>query len=169
MGMIKSMDDLDIRRLDKFARQKRLAWILGLGGLVPFIACAMVILVLGPQNPLTSPAVEIFRTYSVVILSFLGGIRWGHALLRVEDDITDPEAIVLVFSVIPSLVAWGTLFLNPTLAVGVLLVAFCAQGAWDSLSSNADKLPKWFAPLRMLLTLVVAAAHIIVFLRLVQG
>lgn len=163
------MDDLDIGRLDNLARQKRFAWVLGLGGLIPFVACAIVILFLGSQNPLTAPAVEIFRTYSVVILSFLGGIRWGHALLRAEDEITNPEAIVLVLSVIPSLVAWGTLFVDAPLAIGVLLVAFCAQGAWDSLSANADKLPKWFAPLRMLLTLVVAAAHIIVFLRLVQG
>lgn len=158
------MDEKEIERLDLLSLQRKWAWALGLSGLIPFVACALVAVALGNANPLTGPAVEIFRSYSVVILSFLGGIRWGHALLRRHDDVTVPERWTLLWSVVPSLVAWTTVFLEDQLAVGVLLIAFCAQGAWDSFSANADRLPKWFAPLRMVLTAIVAATHIAVFL-----
>lgn len=163
------MDEMDIERLDSFSRQRRFAWALGLAGLIPFGACALVVLALGAQNPLAAPTVEIFRNYAVVILSFLGGIRWGHALLRTADDHTAPESWTLVISVIPPLIAWSSMFLDAVPAIGLLLVAFCAQGAWDSLSANAGRLPNWFTPLRMILTLSVAAAHIAVFLRLIQA
>ena len=162
------MDELDIRRLDSFSRQKRFAWGLGLSGLVPFLACAIVVVALGVENPLSLPAIEIFRNYSVVILSFLGGIRWGHALLRAGDEASKPESMVLCLSMLPPLLGWATMFLEAIPAVGILLVAFCAQGAWDSLSANANRLPKWFSPLRIVLTLAVAAAHIAIFLALLQ-
>lgn len=154
----------DIFRKDQFARQKKFAWILGLSGLVPFVACALVLLILGMDNPLSEPVVSVFRAYSVVILSFLGGIRWGHALIRANDEISAHQISPLIGSVIPSLIAWMTVFFSNEPALAILLLAFCAQGAWDSLSANVAQLPKWFAPLRMVLTAIVAATHIIVFL-----
>lgn len=162
------MDEKEIERLDGFAVQRKWAWALGLSGLIPFLACAMVGVVMGKANPITDPVIEIFRSYSVVILSFLGGIRWGHALLREQDDTSNPERWTLIWSVVPPLVAWATVFAGDRLAVGILLIAFCAQGVWDSFAANSGKLPRWFAPLRMVLTATVAAAHIVVFLVLVS-
>jgi len=162
------MDETDIMRLDMQARQRAFAWVLGLCGLIPFVACAIVLLALGTANPLAEPAVSIFRNYAVVILSFLGGIRWGHAILPTSDDITPAETWILVGSVISSLVAWASMFLDNINALGLLLLAFCAQGAWDSLSANSGKLPKWFAPLRIVLTTCVVACHIAVFLALIS-
>jgi hypothetical protein len=122
------------------------------------------VLVLGINNPLAEPAIVIFRNYSVVILSFLGGIRWGHALLRHHDERTEIDLRSILLSVVPSLIAWASMFFSTSPALGILLLAFCAQGAWDSFSSYFGLLPKWFTPVRMTLTLFVVICHIAVFL-----
>lgn len=161
------MDEIEITGRDRLALQRKWAWRLGLAGLLPFLACALVVVAFGADNALTSPAIEIFRYYSVVILSFLGGIRWGHAI-RQDTGGSLVEVMPLFWSVVPSLAGFATMFLEAEPAIGILLIAFCAQGAWDSFSANAGKLPAWFAPLRMVLTASVAAAHIAVFFVLLQ-
>lgn len=152
---------------------KKTAYLLGLAGLVPFAACAIIIVASGAEGALTSPAAQVFLTYSIAILSFLGGIRWGHALYR-ESQVPSAEhsaggAVVLAASVLPPLVAWSTVFMTLPVALAVLLLAYCGQGAWDSFSAHGNGLPRWFAPLRMILTLVVALCHAAVFLVLAIG
>ena len=80
------MDEQESHRLQELDKMKRLAWALSLAGFIPFLACTLIVVILGLENPLADPAIAIFRNYSVIILSFLGGIRWGHALLRESDD-----------------------------------------------------------------------------------
>ena len=157
-------DDFRIERRAQLGKQRRLVWVLSLAGLLPFIACTLVLLILGIENSIAKPTIEIFRNYSVVILSFLGGIRWGHALLRHHDERTELDFRSNIFSVIPPLIAWVSMFFSAAPALGILLLAFCTQGAWDSFSSHLGRLPKWFAPVRIALTACVAACHIAVFL-----
>lgn len=157
-------EDYRVARRAQLDRQIRLVWILSLAGLIPFVASILVVLVLGMKNPLSEPAIEIFRNYSVVILSFLGGIRWGHALLRRYDERTAIETRSILFSVVPSLVAWSSMFFDNTLALGVLILAYSAQGAWDSFASHLGRLPKWFGSVRMIVTGLVVTCHIVLFL-----
>ena len=130
---------------------RRLAWALALAGLLPFAALAIAIALLGSGHPLQQALLDAIRTYGAVILSFLGGIRWGFAL---RETPADPKGIGL--SVLPSIVGWLALFLPPTASLGILLLAFCAQGAWDSLAIHGGKGPAWFAGIRIALTLLVA-------------
>ena len=123
----------------------------------------MLLLIIGQDNPVAAPILNAYRAYSIAILSFLGGIRWGQAIGR-EQNGTDGNWISLIGSVIPSLLAWSTVFMPPLGAIAVLLLGFCAQGAWDAWSAQAGKLPAWFSPLRITLTLVVAASHAGMFL-----
>lgn len=153
------MDDEDIYRKDQQIKQQKLVWFLSLTGLVPFVLPALLVWVLGVGNPLSDPLIAMFRNYSVVILSFLGGIRWGHALLHKEDEHSQVDLSSVFISVLPSLLAWATMFLDTTLALSILLLAFCAQGAWDSFSAQVKKFPDWFVPIRMVLTCVVALTH----------
>ena len=155
-----------IARRALFARQRRLVWILSLGGLIPFFACALVLLALGITNPVADPAIAIFRNYSVVILSFLGGIRWGHAILNSHDEDSNIQLGPISISVVPALIAWTTMFLSNAPALALLLLAYCLQGVWDSFSAHLDTLPKWFGTVRIVLTACVAVSHIIVFLLL---
>ena len=112
-----------IARRALFARQRRLVWVLSLGGLIPFFACVLVLLALGITNPVADPAIAIFRNYSVVILSFLGGIRWGHAILHSHDEGSNIQLAPLSISVVPALIAWATMFLSNAPALALLLLA----------------------------------------------
>ncbi len=141
---------------------QRTAWWLGLAGLIPFVAASLVLLGIGINNPLADPIINAFRGYGIAILSFLGGIRWGLALVA-ESHQHRHDSLSLVLSVVPSLIAWCTIFMSPIAAIGTLLTGFCAQGAWDTWSAQAGKLPAWFSPLRITLTLVVALSHIVLF------
>lgn len=136
------------------AKDRQLAWALALGGFLPFLFLAAGLFLAGKTHPWSVVMADAFRTYGAVILSFLGGIRWGLAILGKPVPARD-----LGFSVLPALAAWFSLFFQPVVSVAVLLLGFCAQGAWDSLSIHAGRAPQWFASLRITLTLLVALAH----------
>ncbi len=142
---------------------QRTAWWLGLAGLIPFVAAPLVLFAIDIDNPLADPIINAFRGYGIAILSFLGGIRWGTAL-GAENHQHRYDSLSLVLSVIPSLIAWCTIFMSPAAAIITLLIGFCAQGAWDKWSGQVGKFPAWFLSLRITLTLVVALSHILVFL-----
>ena len=88
---------------------------LGYGGLLPFLGLALAIWFLPPlQQALAASAL---LAYSATILSFLGAIHWG---LTMRDE-SSPNTGMLVWGVVPSLIAWVALLL-PT-ASGLLLIA----------------------------------------------
>ena len=132
---------------------RRIAWMLALAGFIPFAVLAGGIAILPQHHPLSPTLSDAVRTYAAVILSFLGGIRWGMALTR-----TPPDGRDIAISVAPSLAGWFALFFPPAASFGLLLLAVCAQGAWDSLSIHAGLGPRWFAKIRIVLTILVAAA-----------
>lgn len=148
---------------DGLSAFKKIAWGLAFAGLIPFVLIAIGLLFVGHENAMAKPAFNFFRTYSAIILSFLGGIRWGYSL---REDLYKYESGTLIVSVVPALVAWATLIIpqdSNAITLMILLLAFCAHGAWDSLSASAEKLPKWFSKLRITITLIVAACHVCVF------
>jgi hypothetical protein len=134
--------------------ERTTAWVLSLAGYLPFVAIAAALLLLGKIHPFQTVLVDAFRTYGAIILSFLGGVRWGLAIRTQPVPVKD-----IVFSVVPAIAAWFSLFLTAPVSVAVLLLCFCAQGAWDSLSVQAGRAPQWYGPLRITLTLIVALAH----------
>ena len=72
---------------------------LGHLGLAPFVLGALLIWVVNAQaHPYATLALS---AYAAVIVSFLGGIHWGLAL-----RMTAPPATLLIWGVVPSLVAW---------------------------------------------------------------
>jgi hypothetical protein len=130
------------------------AWFLALAGYAPFLLLALGLVFLGPSSSWHSAAGDAFRTYSAIILSFLGGIRWGMGISPAKPEVRD-----IALSILPSLAGWFALLLPPQVSVALLLLCFCAQGAWDSISVHAGKGPSWFGNLRITLTLLVALAH----------
>ena len=131
----------------------RAAWLLGLAGTLPFIATSAVYC-LGPA-PLKGPMSLALLTYAGVILSFLGGARWGMEVVRHRP----PRAQVLIPAIVPSLVAWGLLvgaaWAPLKWQLGGLIVAFLAQWLWDNSSLET---PVWYAPLRTVLTLIAGVS-----------
>lgn len=134
-----------------------LAWALSLAGFIPFAFLAIILLSLGVTNELFSSLFDIFKVWSALILSFLGGIRWGFAIAH------EPfENRNLILSVIPSILAWFVLLLPDAYTILALLVLFCMHGAWDSFYINQGKVVPWFGKIRVTLTFLVAAAHVVV-------
>jgi hypothetical protein len=85
--------------------------------------------------------------YAAVILSFLGGARWGRA---VSETAPDPRLIAL--SMAPSVAAWGLVLLpagHSGLQLAGLAGALVLHLLWDLRSKG---LPGWYPRLRLILT-----------------
>jgi hypothetical protein len=153
------------------------ALALGLAGLIPFYASAGLVLSASLQPvaqaaaPLaagptpTIAAFVAFAIYSAVILSFLGGVRWGLAL-----QTTPPRAQALLFSVAPSIAGWavaaGALAFGlhaatlPPIGAAFGLL-FLVQYLWDR-QAPRDGAPAWYPRLRLILTIGVLFACLMV-------
>lgn len=131
------------------------AAVLGAAGVIPFAGLALVVL-FGGLGPLgRDDAIHALVAYGAVILSFLGGIRWGGSLWLKDEG---RQARVLTASVVPSLAGWVALLLPQGWALTLLLVGFVAQGTWDASGRGWEgRLPGWFRDLRVRLTLAVTA------------
>ncbi len=123
-------------------------------GLLPFLGA---LLAWGIALWLAEPravaiAARAFLVYSAVILSFLGGLRWGRAMSAGAP----PSAYVL--AVLPSLWAYPALFLPRPWAVLALGMGF-ALALW--FDTRADHLPATpgFRVLRSRISAAVIAAH----------
>lgn len=142
------------------AKARRMAWGLSLAGAIPFVFLAMAIAVMAKTHPLMGLAQDMLKTYAAVILSFLGGIRWGHAMRSAEPE---TGRRVFVYSVIPSLIGWFAILLPAPYVFAVFALAFAGQGAWDSFAGQNGVFGLWFAKLRIVITLIVVAAMVLAF------
>ena len=147
---------------------RRTAWALSLAGYVPFAFLAFVLVIDGRYGVWGELALDALLTYGAVILSFMGGVRWGAAI---ADRVDTHRARDVAVSVVPSLVGWAALFMPSPVGLAVLALAFAAQGAWDAFSAQkawdglvgeggrgVARLPPWFGRLRIVLTLLVVGA-----------
>ncbi|WP_018698702.1 DUF3429 domain-containing protein [Amorphus coralli] len=129
-----------------------LARTLALAGAIPFVAGA-VLLWIGSVGGLSGDFVSgALKSYSAVILSFLGGVHWGLALAAPDTRFRDRE---LLFSIVPAVVSWVAVLFAPGIALMVLAIAFLLQGLFDIWIALKDHAPNWYARLRAEMTLIV--------------
>jgi hypothetical protein len=136
----------------------RAAFWLGVSGVAPFAAATLLVL-FARKPEQRELALRAFTCYSAVILSFLGGIRWGAALAM-------PAFPLLLRAVLPSLLAFACLMLPPKLALPFLCLLFMAVGWSDSTRPAHGLWPKWFKQLRLTLSVAVISLHLIVMMAL---
>lgn len=139
----------------------RLALVLGLAGLLPFVGAATATW-LAPVA-WQGVAIHAFLAYSAVILSFLGGVQWGVAMSRL-DTVRDATARLIV-SMAPSLIAWPALLLHPLTGAWALAAGFVVTRCYEISREGRKPLPAWYQRMRTLLTLVVLACHGLVIWR----
>ena len=144
---------------DQF-RFRRMAWLLAICGFLPFGLLAMSLFFLSKGDPNYGLAHNALTTYGAVILSFLGGIRWGAAM---RSPITDGSVRVLLFAVMPSLIGWFSLYLSSPYVFAVQALAFAGQGAWDAFAGEKGSVGMWYVKLRTVLTLLVSGSLIAAF------
>lgn len=132
--------------------------VLGFGGLIPFFAGAFALALGGPAAQFALTALPI---YAAVILSFLAGGRWTTEIVLRADA---PRSGVLILAILLSLSSWLAVLLqawnrpdmpaNLELAGwGVLIAGFVIQYLWDRGAVRGGTLPRWYLPLRLVLTL----------------
>lgn len=132
----------------------KIALMLMCAGALPFVATAVLSL-FNAGDVRGFQADHIAVAYGAVIISFLGGIRWGDAISK------GPIA-TLILSVAPSLAGFFSLLINNYNATMILIIAFAAQAAWDFLSPGT--LPNWFIRLRMIISATVILCLLAVLL-----
>lgn len=125
----------------------RLAWPLGLAGLLPFLA-GVVAVSLGQGW-----AGFALAAYGALILSFLGAVHWGLALAAPEQA----AEIRLIGGVTPSLVAWVALLFPLPAGLALIGSGLIALVVAETIAARAGLLPWAYVRLRWLLSGVAAA------------
>ena len=142
---------------DEARRVPHAAKYLGAAGVIPFVAIAIA----GPflSDPLKNSAFLALIAYGAVILSFLGGIHWGLSIATSRDRGTGGASFRrLGVSVLPALIGWGALIVEPTVGIFILAVSFGLVLVVDLDASRKGEAPAWYPGLRWPLTLGVIAS-----------
>lgn len=143
-------------------RLKRQAGVLGFAGLLPFAAGAFAswLGIYGLADAAVGAILDWVLLYGAIILSFMGGGRWGAAIRDSRQD-------KLLMAVLPALVAWVAVIPKEFLpsawpvdsfAYGTLGVAFILILITEF---AAEDWPDWYLSLRLRLTLSVVALLVV--------
>lgn len=124
---------------------------IGIAGIVPFALITFACWVVHPEW--LGYLINAQLYYGIAILSFLGGLHWGVALLSDGAD----DALVrraLLWGVMPTLIAW---FSMVRMEIGFLVQigGFIAAYRADKRLYQACGVPEWFLQLRLHMTRVV--------------
>ena len=138
-------------------RSGSMAWSLALGGFLPFMFLSVTILLFRSNHEMFGLLLDLFKIWSAMILSFLGGIRWGIAIGKEPADTQD-----MFLSVLPCIIAWFAVMMSDVLAIMTLTLLYSFHGAWDSFLVRRHRIPEWFGKLRVILTILVVSAHLLV-------
>ncbi|HYC35456.1 MAG TPA: DUF3429 domain-containing protein [Usitatibacter sp.] len=134
---------------------RRLAWIFALAGLAIF--AGLTVMLFSAQSQVRVPGIAALVTFAAVVLSYLGGVEGGLAL-RDEAGTAKTRAIAFSLSTLPSLAAWGVLWLpSPQWQLGAALALFVAVWVSDLWLARQGLVPSWFVDMRTAVTAVVAA------------
>lgn len=129
-------------------------------GLTPFIVLSLWLYGIAPDHPWRSGTILLLLVYSAVVLSFLGGVRWGVGLTAEQADKKPGE---LWLALPPAFVGWIAVIVPVPLSFAMLAVAFAALGAWDALAAHGNRLPEWYGRLRIVLTVGAVAMLLLAF------
>ncbi|GAB1608948.1 transmembrane protein 69-like [Argonauta hians] len=124
--------------------------ILGASGLLPFVSFPFVMYCSGVYLP---DLALLQVTYGAVILSFLGGVRWGTTCCL--NNVVKPDISNLVPSILPSLGAWIAIQLPSPLACLALVGGFTSLAYYDM---TFPAYYPWFKALRVVLSGVAVVA-----------
>lgn len=139
------------------------ALLLSLAGLVPFVAGAAMLLSGVRISVIDDPARALLG-YGAVILSFLGGVRWGFAL-RISDPGLQTRAFVIAVS--PAIIAWLLLLLPTLMGLVMLPIFFLLRGVADEQLPGLGA-PEWYRRLRRGMTATVVLVLLAAIIGLVR-
>ena len=122
----------------------RIVLFYGLAGLIPFLAAPVATLI---APDFRWQFTEALLWWAAIILSFLGGARWGAAVQN-----SAPAPALIGLAMLPSIAGWLILLVPAKFRVAQLLAlaaALLLHLAWDWRSRGV---PGWYGRLRLVLT-----------------
>ncbi len=122
------------------------ALALGIAGLIPFAGGALALWLPGLLH---ASGQGLLISYGAIILTFLGGVRWGTAMGPYDGR---RQGFDFTAGVLGSLGGLAALFLPAIPALTLLIAGFLLHALWDVRSVEAGRLPPWYGKLRMKLT-----------------
>jgi hypothetical protein len=126
------------------ARIPRSVLVYGLLGLIPFLAPPLISLVTPAHGGILG---LVSLIYGALILSFLGGARWGQEVARPE-----PRAGVITLAMLPTLAGFGLLLATSVDRPAQLLAMAMLLGLHFFWDAGSQGLPGWYPRLRLILT-----------------
>ena len=129
------------------------SWAQGLGyaGLLPFVVLATATWV-AEAGPRAFAALAL-AGYGAVIASFLGAIHWGLVMREASKQ----SPALLGWGVMPSLLAWVSLMLNPAASLLLMAGVLWACFAVDRVVYPRFQAQAWL-PMRLALTCIASAS-----------
>jgi hypothetical protein len=124
---------------------------LGAGVLVPYVALAGA--VWASPEPYTPALLFWLSSYASVILSFLGAVHWGIALIQTEMNEHD-RGVFMTWSIVPALAAWVSLLMPIKTGLLLLIATYVVQFAADRQLASRFRIPDWYIRLRAGITSV---------------
>lgn len=137
---------------DRLAAVPRTALWLGLAGLIPFVSGGIGVW-LNVLGDIRFALPLVVLAYGCLIAAFLGGVRWGAAMQNNQAAHLPRQ---LILAIMPTLIALVAFMLPLPQAFTLLIVLFVAQGVLDLNAVQQNRLADWYAPLRLLLTIIAA-------------
>ncbi len=163
-------------------RLPMLAVLLGLGGLIPLLACGAGAVAL--QGDWATRSLLALLGYGACVLSFLGAVHWGFALggpalapgSPVQVTVVQPASVLharLGLGVLGALIGWVALLIAflglPSIALSVLAAGFAATIIAEAQANRRGLLPPGYIWLRWLLSIVAIVVLVSVALAHVTG
>ena len=127
---------------------------LGYAGAIPFVAGALACLPFA--GSLREWGVLLLLDYGAIILSFMGGVHWGAAMLR-----DDTSLAPLGKSVAPSLLALVATLIGGRTGLFLLASGFAGLLFYDENETAVGRVPSWYPSLRRPLSAIVISALLI--------
>jgi hypothetical protein len=128
------------------------ALVLGWLGVLPFAGLCGAALT-GAVLP-KPQALDALAVYAMIILAFMGGVRWGLAMIS-DPQRPSPDGTALMVSVVPALIGCACWFLPRPIGLVGLMVGFAGLLAYDLLTGQSFRAPAWYPRLRIQLTAAV--------------
>ncbi|MGA7324674.1 MAG: DUF3429 domain-containing protein [Rhodomicrobium sp.] len=125
------------------------AFTLALAGLLPFVSGALTVC-FSPES--RADAAVALIAYGALILSFLGGIRWGFAILEGRCGGWGKHGLCMI----PSLIGWISVLSGGPSGLLILALAFVSWLLVERAIPPALALPRWYMPFRGTLTAAAA-------------
>ena len=138
---------------------------LGTAGLLPFVVLTSALYALPEGN---TPVLLVWLTaYAAVVLSFVGAVHWGAAMVYERMPEAD-RGVFMAWSVVPALAGWVALLLPAKTGLLLLAASFAVHYAADRQFAQRFALPRWYLRMRGGLTAVVVLCLVLAVVRLAQ-